>query len=60
MSANQGLTLDKNHRIDSRSDLRYIQVWESISLIESYSKCSSFGEIWFSSTETKVGLGICF
>ena len=38
----QGLPIGKNHRIDSRSDSHNIQIWESISLIESYSKCVGF------------------
>ena len=49
-----GLTFDENHRIASCSDSRDIQIWESISFIESYSKCISVSEIWFSLTDTKV------
>ena len=41
----QGLTFDKNHRIDSHSDSCNIRIWESISLIELNSKCSSSSEI---------------
>ena len=55
----QGLTFNKNLRIDSCSDSCYIQIWESISLIELYSKCYSFSEIWFSWTDTKVSPGFC-
>ena len=50
----QGLTFNENHRIDSRSDSCNMQIWESISLIELYSKCNSFSEIWFLWTEMKV------
>ena len=53
----QGLTLDENHRIVSLSDSRNIRIWESASLIELYSKYSSFSEVLFLQTETKVSPG---
>ena len=48
----QGFTFNENNRIDSHN----IQIRESISLIESYSKRCSFSEIWFLQTGTKVNL----
>ena len=52
-SQGQGLTLNENHRIN-RTHSRNIQIWESISLFELHTKCSSFSEILFLQTKSKV------